>query len=534
MMASGSAAVAPELNEIARRLGDLAAGDVRALGLLRPALHRVVVAPNYTGAVKTLLVQALLLLDDPRIIDGVNGAPLLQKVRKLVTAALAADAHGSQAAIAPHATAFKPDALLPPDADRGLLAEFVVESREQLQIGESALLVLDSDPDDSGALDALFRAIHSIKGTSAFLGIEHITALAHHTEELLTRVRFEHLACTGELSNLVFRSIDMLDAMLVAIERVAEGDLATLPDGYRDLLAAVRQDPSSGPTSNANGRRNSGQIKRLLSGDLTVRIRAVDLDRLTSVARELVLAQSMLARDASFHGNPDLARKTAFAERLAFELEDIASELRTVSFASTLKKLTRLARDAAYQSGKSIELELEGDDVLIERVMADALADPLIHMVRNAIDHGIETPDERACAGKPAAGHLRIAAVRAGSDLLIEITDDGRGLDARRLVDVAVERGLMSADARPTEHEAFALVFRPGFSTASAVTEMSGRGVGMDVVRTNVDAIGGRIEIASRLGQGTTFTIRLPYRSRTAPESQHTWRDSERSIDLFQ
>jgi two-component system chemotaxis sensor kinase CheA len=538
-MSSPSAAVAPELNEIALRLGELAAGDVDALGLLRPALNRVVVDPQFKGEVKSLLVQALLLLDDPRVRDRTSGTTLMLKIRKLVAAALAADAAGSVAP-APQSSAgqprFSPDALLSAEVDHALLDEFVVEAREQLETAEAALLVLDSDPQDVQALETLFRALHTIKGTSAFLGIEPATELAHHAETLLTRVRSGAASCTGELSNLIFRAIDHLGVMLVSIEQMMPGDVLMVPSGYRDLVTALREGPSH-DTPTPRSRRSTGQFRRLLSGDLSVRIRAGDLDRLAGVVQELVLAQAMLTRDASMRGNPELARKATFAERLALELEDLTTELRTVPFATPLQKLARLARDAAYQSGKTIELELAGDDVLIERVMADALSDPLMHMVRNAIDHGIEPSTERAAAGKAEAGVLRIAARRHGTELVIELSDDGRGIDPQRIARVAKERGLITADEHLTEADAFELLFRPGFTTASVVTDLSGRGVGMDVVRTNIDAAGGTIEVASRLGHGTTFTIRLPFRTQNAPSSERgvntAWLDSERSIGLI-
>jgi two-component system, chemotaxis family, sensor kinase CheA len=539
MMAQPSTAVAPELDEIARRLGELAAGDVRALGLLRPALHRVVVAQTFSGEVKTLLVQALLLLDDPRIGDGTSGNQLLPKIRKLFTAAQASHARRprpstplSQPAISARAE-FSPDALLSPSVDQSLLQEFLVEAREQLQSGEAALLVLDSDPDDLQALETLFRSLHSIKGTSAFLGIEHATELAHHAESLLGKVRAGSLACTAELSNLIFRAIDTLDAMIVAIEQMREGEVPMVPNGYRELLVDLRDGPSAGGSPSTMTRRNSGQFRRLLSADLNVRIRAVELDRLAEVVHELVLAHEMLARDASMRANPDLARKTAFAERLAFELEDMTSELRTVPFSASLQRLARLARDAAYQNGKSVELAMEGDDVLVERVMVDSLADPLMHMVRNAIDHGIEPTSERVAAGKPPAGRLRIAAKREAKQLVIEITDDGRGIDQVKLQTIAVERGLVAAGTKLDEHDAFALLFRPGFTTASVVTDLSGRGVGMDVVRTNVDAIGGTIDVSSRLGAGTTFTIRLPYRTHVARAGITEWEETDRPIGLI-
>ncbi|MDB4878231.1 MAG: CheW domain protein [Gemmatimonadetes bacterium] len=532
------AAAAPELNEVALRLDDLEAGRADALAALRPALHRVVVSSGISGAVKTLVVQALLLLDDPRIADGRAGAPFLHKIRKLVDAARAAHADGA-AMPATRATQagraeFSPDALLSPNTDRGLVEEFVLESREQLEIAESALLRLDTDPDDVDALDTLFRALHTIKGTSAFLGVEHATELAHHAESLLVRVRSGAAVCSGELSNLVFRSIDMLDSMLVSIERAADGETAMLPDGFRPLLGILRDGPTSDVQEGERGRR-SGKMRRLRFADTSVRVRSADLDRLVGVVRELVLTHTMLSRDPALRAgaNQELGRKIAHAERLAFELEEVATELRTVPFAPTMQKLARLTRDVAYQSGKSIELVTEGDEILVERTMADALADPLLHMVRNAIDHGIESTAARRLAGKPDAGQLRVTAQRLGTQLVIEISDDGRGMRVEELVRTAVERGLINPDSPLSDQEAFALIFRPGFSTAAVVTELSGRGVGMDVVRTNVEQVGGAIETASRVGQGTTFTIRLPFRSQPARSPQQTWVDSQRTIGLI-
>jgi two-component system chemotaxis sensor kinase CheA len=531
-----------ELTELALRIADLTPHNADALRELRPTLHRIVVAPAVSGAVKTLVVQALLLLDDPRL-DATNrtrahGAPLLLKIRKLLDAALAAHASAAPTPVAGISAVrpeFSPDALLSPETDRSLVEEFTVEAREQLAIAESSLLILDTDPDDLQAVDTMFRALHTIKGTSAFLGVEHVTDLAHHAESLLARVRNGAARCDGPLSNLLFRAIDMLDAILAAIENVDDDrTVAMLPDGFRDLLAALRENQDFKSTSTPAAPRVSGSMHRLRVSDSGVRVRSADLDRLTDVVRELVLTHSMLARDAALRSgaNADLARKLAHAESIVEELDAVTNELRTVPFANTLQRVVRLARDVAMQAGKTIEIVTDGETVMIERSTAEAVGEALLHMVRNAVDHGIEPSEERETAGKPSRGRVRVSAQRLGSSLVVELTDDGIGLDARKLVRHAVERGMLSEGIELSEEEAFSLILRPGFTTARVVTDISGRGVGMDVVRSNVEALGGTIDIASRAGAGTSFTIRLPFRPHAA-RTMDTWGEPTRTIGLI-
>jgi two-component system chemotaxis sensor kinase CheA len=537
MSTSGAGVPSSELQELSLRIADLSIQNADALRDLRPTLHRIVVAPAISGSVKTLVVHALLLLDDARLQGTMaHGAPLLAKVRKLLESAI--DAHATATptptvgiAMRPE---FSPDALLSPDTDASLIEDFAIEAREQLSIAESALLVLDTAPDDLQALDTMFRALHTIKGTSAFLGVEHATELAHHAESLLARVRAGTARCEGQLSNLLFRAIDMLDAILVAIETVNEGEVAMLPDGYRDLLAVLRKSPEFQPVSGQSQPRVSGSMRRLRVSDASVRVRSADLDRLTEVVRELVLTHSMLGRDSSLRNpmNIDLARKLAHAETIVEALDGVTNELRTVPFANTLQRVARLARDVATQSGKTIEIVTDGENVMIERATADALDEALLHMVRNAVDHGIETNDVREKAGKPARGRIRVAAQHLGTNLVVELTDDGGGLDARRLVRHAIERGILSPEIELSEQEAFSLILRPGFSTAAIVTDISGRGVGMDVVRSNVESLGGTIDIASRVGTGTAFTIRLPFRGHGA-RNVETWGEPTRAIGLI-
>ena len=538
MSNTGAGVPSEELRELALRIADLAPNHADGLRELRPTLHRIVVAPEISGAVKTLVVQALLLLDDPRLdTPGTSHSPLLLKIRKLLDSALAAHASAMPtptSGITIRRPEFSPDALISPETDPSLVEEFTIEAREQLAIAESALLVLDTDPDDLQAVDTMFRALHTIKGTSAFLGVEHVTELAHHAESLLSRVRNGAVRCDSDISSLLFRAIDMLDAILAAIETTHDGEVAMLPAGFRDLLLVLRKEPEQPASAEQKQSRISGSMRRLRMSNSSVRVRGADLDRLSEVVRELVLTHSMLARDAALRNgmNAELARKFAHAESIVEELGVVTNELRTVPFVNTLRRVVRLARDVANQSGKSIEVVTDGESVMIERSTADAIDEALLHMVRNAVDHGIEPSAVRERAGKPARGRIRVAAQRLGTNLVVELSDDGVGLDARKLVQHAVERAILSPDIDLSEQEAFSLILRPGFTTAEVVTGISGRGVGMDVVRSNVEALGGTIDIASRVGAGTAFTIRLPFRSHGA-RNVDTWGEPPRAIGLI-
>ncbi|HZF67214.1 MAG TPA: chemotaxis protein CheA, partial [Gemmatirosa sp.] len=257
-------------------------------------------------------------------------------------------------------------------------------------------------------------------------------------------------------------------------------------------------------------------------------------DRLVDLVGELVIAQSMLVGDATLQAvtaegdrghradapdaaadgaadaRHDLARKLGHAGKIVRELQDLSMSLRMVPLRATMQKLARLVRDVGARLGKDVELVTEGEDTELDRHLVDVIGDPLVHMVRNALDHGVETPDERERAGKPRQGRVRIAAYHAGGSVVVELQDDGRGLSRERIVRKAVEQGLVESDRGMSDADVFALIFAPGFSTAERITDVSGRGVGMDVVKRNIDAVRGRVEITSVPGQGTTFTVRLP------------------------
>jgi two-component system chemotaxis sensor kinase CheA len=245
-----------------------------------------------------------------------------------------------------------------------------------------------------------------------------------------------------------------------------------------------------------------------------VRVRTDRLDRLIDMVGELVIAQSMIAGDESLAAvagqHHELTKKISHAGKIVRELQDLSMSMRMVPLKTTFQKLTRLVRDVTAKLGKDVEFLTEGEDTEIDRNMVDVIGDPLVHMVRNALDHGVESPDDRVKAGKPRQGRVRLSAYQAGGSVIVELQDDGRGLHREKIARKAIEKGLIESDKGMTDGEVFALIFAPGFSTADKLTDVSGRGVGMDVVKRNIESVRGRVEIESTPGQGTTFYVRLP------------------------
>ena len=407
------------------------------------------------------------------------------------------------------------------DADTDLLRDFVTEAREYVEDAQAALLSLESDPDSAESINTVFRAFHTIKGSSAFLRLGRITDLAHHAESLLDRMRKGEVRCTGRHADLALLSVDQLTALLDALDAALHGESMPVPDGYEDLLRMLAEPDA--PEVGGERMERARRASRVDSAETrtrpaereskaSVRVRTDRLDRLIDLVGELVIAQSMLAQDEVVRagGHHGLVRKVAHAGKLARELHDLSMSMRMVPLKGTFLKMARQVRDLTQKTGKRVELVVEGAETEIDRHMVDIIADPLMHMVRNAVDHGIEYPEEREAHGKPSAGRVRVSAAHAGGNVVVELTDDGRGLDRGRIRTKAVELGLVAPDQALTDRETSELIFAPGFSTAHAVTDVSGRGVGLDVVRRNIEALRGRIDIESEPGKGTRFLMRLP------------------------
>ena len=431
------------------------------------------------------------------------------------------------------------------EGNQELLGEFYGETVEHLQQIEAALLQLEHVPGDPEALNSIFRSFHTIKGNAGFLGLVPMHTLAHEVESLLDLARTGKLALNSAIITEILRSRDALQGLTLQIGAALDSGKepsVIVPVGH--LIRAVRQlataAPAPAPKAPAeviplrlpieatlaaapaaeDDEEDDQPVKAAAKGahgigqgnNQTVRVSTDKLDSLMDVVGELVIVQSQLLETARAQGESasQLQRNVAQLTRITKELQHTAMSLRMIPIKPTFQKMERLVRDLARDCHKAVNFKVSGEDTELDRTVVEEIADPLVHMVRNAVDHGLELPNERVKAGKVAAGTVHLKAYHQGSHLVIELSDDGKGMDPERLLRKAIEKGIVPANAALSREQILELIFAPGFSTAEQVTNLSGRGVGMDVVRRNIEKLRGKVEITSELGVGSTFKVKLP------------------------
>lgn len=503
-----------------------------------------------------------------------------------------------------HSTAAKatpnPPQGKPLEGDPELLKDFVTESLEHLEIADLELLNLETDPDNAEALNAIFRAFHTMKGISGYLGLDEISRLSHEVENLLERLRKGTIILSEHLLDTIFDSVDMMKRLVRNVQIAlkseeglpAEMSLPRLLNKLKQHLdgstgeppvsgvlrpplkklgellvengamtreeleqALAKQATQPGPVKLGEmlikeGKMSAKDIARSLRGQkareaaqasqeqpLTrensavqeneaapmssqmfhnadvLRIDAERLDRLIDTIGELVITESMFSRALSDQAkeSPILYNQLNRMDKITRELQEMSTALRMVSLKSTFQKMARLVRDLSHKSGKQIDFVITGEDTELDKSMVEMLGDPLVHMLRNGVDHGIEnSPEERKSLGKDPTGRIELKAYHKGGHIYIEVSDDGRGIDPDKILARAIRQGLVAQDADLKKHEILDLIFAPGFSSADTVTDVSGRGIGMDVVKRNIDYLRGKIDIRSETGQGTTFVLALP------------------------
>jgi two-component system chemotaxis sensor kinase CheA len=413
--------------------------------------------------------------------------------------------------------------------DLPLVQEFVGEARGHIESAEGSILRLEENPQDTEAINAIFRAFHTIKGVAGFLNLKQIGALAHTAENLLDLARQQKLQLTGATVDTVLAATDSMKGLVNNVATAAQTGRPIAADpalgALLDRLAAcvTGKEPPAGdatparpaaaqPATDTAPAAEAKPTSGAPAAEATVKVATDRLDSLINMVGELVIAQAMVAQDSKtlLQGNHRLGRNLGHLGKITRELQELSMSMRMVPIHGVFQKMSRLVRDLAKKTGKEINLSLVGGETELDRNLVEAITDPLVHMVRNAADHGVETPAVREQSGKPRAGTIELKAYHHSGNIVIEITDDGKGLNKARILKKAIAAGIVPEGQELSEAEIFKLIFHAGLSTAEKVTDVSGRGVGMDVVKKNVEALRGRIDITSVEGKGATFAIRLP------------------------
>ena len=487
--------------------------------------------------------------------------------------------------------------MIIPDDDAPMVLDFIAEAAEHIEAAEAGLLELENAPDDTEAINTIFRGFHTIKGMAGFLNLTEIGSLAHVSENLLDLSRQGKLQLVGANMDVVFESIDLLKKMSTdlqdaieagtsvpsqpqlseivarindcaegktpastaavtsqtaeatktaetvskavsqdAEETVSQNPITRDSAGKNPETAQVQEDksepgpePETHPATPVDQAQTPGsreteaqaaeQVKQQTAAkvkqipDEKIKVSTNRLDELVNMAGELVIAQSMVSQQANVELGDDhpLCTKISHQGKIVRELQELSMLMRMVPIQGVFGKMARLVRDLSRKSGKQINFKTHGEETELDRNVVDQISDPLVHMVRNSIDHGIEaSAEDRVAAGKQPAGVVQLRAFHQAGNIVIEIEDDGRGLDKEKILAKAIKNGVVDSGQELSDAEIYKLIFHAGLSTAEKITSISGRGVGMDVVKKNIEALRGKIEITSEKGKGTTFSIRLP------------------------
>jgi two-component system chemotaxis sensor kinase CheA len=397
------------------------------------------------------------------------------------------------------------------ELDAAVLQEFVVEGRENLDQLERDLIALETNPSSGDTLASIFRTVHTIKGAAGFTKLSRLETLAHSGETVLSRLRDGALVIDPTVTSGLLALADCLRQMLDQVERTGHDGGVDCTD-LVERLTRLLDGGAPSDTGPVDQKSDQGEAGRAGQSASHVRVNVDRLDQLMNLVGELVLARNEISQFCSAQQSSVLLGTTQRLNSITTQLQEGIMKTRMQPIDNVWNKLTRVVRDSGQYCGKLVRLDMEGRDTELDRTLIEAVQDPLTHVVRNAIDHGLELPEKRIAAGKTAEGHLLLRAFHEGGQVTIEVSDDGAGIDVAALKRRALERDLLTPEqARSmSDQDAVNLIFLPGLSTAAKVTNMSGRGVGMDVVKTNIEQIGGKVSIQSHVGAGTTVRMRIP------------------------
>ena len=424
-----------------------------------------------------------------------------------------------------------------------LKKDFLTEAKDLLSATEQSFLELEKDPTNKTLIDAIFRFAHNLKGTSRAVGFGEIAELTHKAENLLLEIKQEKIIASDRVVStlLIFNDkvremieglSENLDAtfdcvaLMADLERIIAGEevapaaeaevSAPSPEAFAEEATAAAEvveethveEANVIPMTAAAPKVEKKEVKKeARKDDETLRVSLNRLEKLNDLVGELVILQTVVESSLSKVGENKTARSLA---KLCKDIQDLSMSMRMVPVGPTFQKLNRIVRDTSKLLNKKVDLRLIGEDTEIDKTVVESLGDPLVHIIRNAIDHGVELPEERAASGKSEEGVVEVMAFHEGNFLVIQITDDGKGINGERLVQKAKQKGIIPQHAQLSEQQAIELIFHPGFSSKDEVSEVSGRGVGMDVVKTNIEALGGEVKVRSKVGQGSCFRLMLP------------------------
>lgn len=419
-----------------------------------------------------------------------------------------------------------------------IVESFVVETTEIFETLDQDLLLLENNADDKELVNRIFRAVHTIKGTSGFLAFEEMGDITHHFEEVLNKLRRDQLRFEPWMLDVMFEAFDVMKLLLqqvvnrrlepIALDQIiAKLDAISNGEKVNEQKAPAKSSPAAEPQpkpetemSKAPAPQQPTPRRFEKTIDTTIRVDVRRLDDLMNLVGELVLGRNRLSQIVG-NGLPDqlhteflaqLQETTAQIDFITTELQTAVMKTRMVQVGRVFNRFPRVVRDISKEFGKEIDLIIEGEETEMDKSIIEEISDPLIHLVRNAADHGIETPEERVKNGKPRRGTIRLMAGHEGNHIIIGIEDDGKGINPEIIKAKAVEKGIITAQEAEdmSDKDSFNLIFAPGFSTAQKLTSVSGRGVGMDVVKTNITKLNGMIFVDSEVGKGSRFVLKLP------------------------
>ncbi len=415
-----------------------------------------------------------------------------------------------------------------PIEDAELVVDFISEAEEHLENANNEMLAFE-ETEDLEKINGIFRAFHTIKGVAGFLNLNDIRQLSHKTEDLLDKIRKKKIELSDDILDVIYKGIDKLRELINSLSEFAQRGYKppTNPDVQELINEIIRVSPDESEEQIQPVQKKKKQVelpkgkspakpvsapKKGVKIKENIKVDAGRLDHLIDFIGELAIAESMLTQSDEIRNiaSAELIKKMNRLDKITKEVQSTSMSLRMVTVRSTFQKMARLVRDLSKKSKKQVDFSMKGEETELDKNVVEQIGDPLVHLIRNAVDHGIENIEARKKAGKSEVGHVQLSAFHKGGNIYIEIKDDGKGLDRDAILEKAIEKEIITDNTKLTDEEIWNLVFEPGFSTAKKVTDVSGRGVGMDVVRKNIESMRGHINIKSEKGEGTTFTIVLP------------------------